>query len=163
MNLVTMTSFIFLEFFPLTESKAQEQVSLLFTSTAFPELKDTRNSLPQFIFTNVIRFLDYHFQQVILSILNLHMLVQQFINRYIFSSIKEINWLIGKGMCILVNVFKHLLLRKTDLLKSCWKIWKISRKENLKKCVSFETLKGTRYIRGNVYFRYMMLFSHWLF
>ena len=66
-------------------------------------------------------------------------------------------------MCILVNVFKHLLLRKTDLLKSRWKIWKISRKENLKKCVSFETLKGTRYIRGNVYFRYMMLFSHWLF
>ena len=27
-----------------------------------------------------------------------------------------------------------------------------SRKENLKKCTSFEEQKGTRYIRGNVYF-----------
>ena len=45
-----------------------------------------------------------------------------------------------------VNV-KHLLLRKSDVLKL-----RFSRKENLKKCTTFEELKGTRYIRENVYF-----------
>ena len=40
-------------------------------------------------------------------------------NRYIFSSIKERNWLINKGMCgLLLDTFKHLLLRKTDTLKT---------------------------------------------
>ena len=49
-------------------------------------------------------------------------------------------------MCVLLlGAFKHLLLRKTDVLK-------ISRKENFKKCTSFEEQKGTRYIRENVYF-----------
>ena len=48
-------------------------------------------------------------------------------------------------MCVLLfDVFKHLLLRKTDVLKTCWK--------NLKKCTSFEEEKDTRYIRENVYF-----------
>ena len=28
------------------------------------------------------------------------MLVQQFINRYIISSINETNWVISKGMCV---------------------------------------------------------------
>ena len=43
-------------------------------------------------------------------------------NRYIFSSIKETNWLINKGMCVvLFDVFKHLLLRKTGALKTCLK------------------------------------------
>ena len=43
-------------------------------------------------------------------------------NRYIFSSIKETNWLINKGMCVfLFDVFKHLLLRKTGVLKTCRK------------------------------------------
>ena len=42
-------------------------------------------------------------------------------DRYIFSSIKETNWLINKRMCVLLlDVFKHLLLRKTDVLKTCW-------------------------------------------
>ena len=37
-------------------------------------------------------------------------------------SIKETNWLINKGMCVLLfDVFKHLLLRKTDVLKTCQK------------------------------------------
>ena len=46
------------------------------------------------------------------------MLVQYFINRYIFSSIKETNWIINKEMCVLLfNVFKHLLFKKTDVLK----------------------------------------------
>ena len=32
----------------------------------------------------------------------------------IFRSIKETNWLINKGMCVLLfDAFKHLLLRKT--------------------------------------------------
>ena len=31
----------------------------------------------------------------------------------------ETNWLINKGMCaLLFDVFKHLLLRKTDVLKT---------------------------------------------
>ena len=48
------------------------------------------------------------------------MLGQYFINRYIFSSIKETNWLINKGMrALLFDVFIHLLLRKTDVLKIC--------------------------------------------
>ena len=36
-------------------------------------------------------------------------------------------------------------MKKTDVLKTC-------RKENLRKCTSFEEQKDTRYIRGNVYF-----------
>ena len=48
-----------------------------------------------------------------LSILNLHVLVQKFINRYIFSSIKETNWLISKGMCVLLfDVFNGCSLVK---------------------------------------------------
>ena len=74
------------------------------------------------------------------------MLVQYFINRYICSSIKKAIWLINKGIGILsFDILKHLRLRKTDVLKTC-------RKENLKKCNSFEKQKGTRYIRENVYF-----------
>ena len=43
-----------------------------------------------------------------------------FINRYIFSSIKETNWLINKETCVLLfDVFKHLLSRRTDVLKNC--------------------------------------------
>ena len=50
------------------------------------------------------------------------MLVQQFINRYIFSSIKETNWLINKGTGVLFYyVFKDLLLPKTDVLETCRK------------------------------------------
>ena len=52
------------------------------------------------------------------------------INRSIFSSIKETNWLISKGICvILFDVFdgsfqrnaKHLLLRKISVPKTCQK------------------------------------------
>ena len=44
------------------------------------------------------------------------------IKRYIFSSIKETNWLINKGMCVLLfDVFRQLLLRKIDVLKTCRK------------------------------------------
>ena len=40
-----------------------------------------------------------------------------------FSSIKEKNWLINKGIMWvpLLDVFKHLLLRKTDVLRTCRK------------------------------------------
>ena len=58
-----------------------------------------------------------------------------------FSSIKEINRLISKGMS------EHLLLRKTDVLKIL-----IFSERNLKKCTSFEEQKGTRYIWGNICF-----------
>ena len=50
-------------------------------------------------------------------------------------------------MCVLLfDVFKHLLLRKSDLLKTCRKSTFLG-----KKCMSFEEQKGTRYIRENVY------------
>ena len=43
-------------------------------------------------------------------------------NHYIFSSIKETNWLINKRMYFLLfDVLKHLLLRKNDILKTCCK------------------------------------------
>ena len=46
-----------------------------------------------------------------------------------FSSIKDTNWLINKGMCILLfDVFKHLLLKKTDVLKTCRKTKFIGKK-----------------------------------
>ena len=41
-------------------------------------------------------------------------------------------------------MFKHLLLRKTNILKTC--------RKNLKKCTNFEEQKGTRYIREKIYF-----------
>ena len=45
-------------------------------------------------------------------------------------------------MCSFFYAFKHLLLRKTDVLKTCQK----------SKCTSFEVQKSTRYIRENLYF-----------
>ena len=93
--------------------------------------------------------LDYDFGQVILSILNLHILqvlVQQFINRYIFSSIKETNWLMNNRMCVLIfNIFKHLLLRKTDVLVAKYTLtwatfqpqFQETKKHTLKKCIMF--------------------------
>ena len=53
------------------------------------------------------------------------------------------------GRCVpagLSNV-KHLLLRKTDVLKTS-----IFSKKKLIKCSSFEEQKGTRYIRGKAFF-----------
>ena len=50
-------------------------------------------------------------------------------NRYILSSIKETNWLINKGMYVLLfDFFKHLLLRKTEVLKTCRKSKFVRRK-----------------------------------
>ena len=46
-------------------------------------------------------------------------------------------------------------MRKTDILKTCWKI---SQKENLKKCTNFEEQKGVKYIWGNVYFDIIVFF-----
>ena len=44
------------------------------------------------------------------------MLIQQFINGYIFSSIKETNWLISKGMCVLLfDVFNGCSLVKNKI------------------------------------------------
>ena len=62
--------------------------------------------------------LDCNFEQVILSILNLHVLVQQFINRYIFSSIKKTNWLVSRGMCAhLFDAFNGYSLRRGYAVK----------------------------------------------
>ena len=53
-------------------------------------------------------------------------------------------------MCVLLfDVFKHLLSRKADVLKTCQKIKFL--RMNLKKCTNFEEQKGARYIRENVY------------
>ena len=58
-------------------------------------------------------FLNYEFEYVISSILTLHVLVQWFSNRYILNSIKETNWLISKGMCVLLfDVFNGYSLVK---------------------------------------------------
>ena len=45
------------------------------------------------------------------------MLVQYFINRYIFISVKETNRLINKGMCVLLFDVLHLLFKKYCLEK----------------------------------------------
>ena len=117
--------------------------------------------------------LDYDFKQVILSILNLHWLVQQFINCHIFSSIKEANWLIQKGICaILFDVFYGCSLVKKYIRKGMSNIYfcrkltfskpvgKVtSWRENLKRCTSFEEQKGTSYIQWNVYFG-IIVFSY---
>ena len=78
------------------------------------------------------------------------------------SLIKETNRLISKRNVRLVDVLlvngcsskeikryvKHLILRKTDVLKTL-----ISSEKDLKKCTAFEEQNGRRYIRvGNVYF-----------
>ena len=58
------------------------------------------------------------------------MLVQKFINRYIFIQFKKQIGIVDKGMCVLLfDVFKHLLLRKTDVLKTCRKNNKFLRKK----------------------------------
>ena len=58
--------------------------------------------------------LNYDFEQVILFILNLHLLVQQFINHYIFSSIKKKNWLINKGMRLFYLMFSMDVLQQRN-------------------------------------------------
>ena len=57
-----------------------------------------------------------------------------------FSSIKEINRLISKGMS---NIYYWEKLTFSNL-------W-FSLKENLKKCTSFEEKKGLRYIFGETF------------
>ena len=55
----------------------------------------------------------YTLSRLFFSILNLHKLVQYFINHYMFSSIKETSWLISKGMCVLLfDVFNGCYLIK---------------------------------------------------
>ena len=55
-------------------------------------------------------------------------------------------------MCVLLyNLFKHLLLRKSDVLKTCRKR-KFLGNKSLKKCTSFEEQNCARYIRENLYF-----------
>ena len=68
-------------------------------------VKDTINPLQQlFIFTYAIRCSRLPFWEGF------------FINLYIFSSIKDTNWLINKGMCVLLfDGFKHLTLKKADV------------------------------------------------
>ena len=56
------------------------------------------------------------------------------------SSIKEINRLIWKGMS---NIYYWEKLTFSKL--------QFSRKENLKKCTTFEDQKGRSYIRGDAY------------
>ena len=58
-----------------------------------------------------------------------------------FSLIKETNWFINKGMCVILSAaFKHVLLKKNNVLKTCRnskflgkKIWKNVRALNSKK------------------------------
>ena len=83
---------------------------------------DTISPSQLFIFTNVIPCSRLPLSVGYFIYFKLIVLVHEFINCYIFSSIKETNWLIIKEMCVLLfNVLKHLLLRKTDFLKTCRK------------------------------------------
>ena len=68
-----------------------------------------------------------------------------------FSRLCHFLWLWkNKGMCVfLFDVFKHLLVRKTDVLKTSWKRKFLGKK--LKKYASFEEQKGARYIWDNYY------------
>ena len=84
------------------------------------EFKDTINLLQLFIFTNVIRcsrlplWVGYF---IYLKFTRVSSIVYQSLHPP-----KETNWLINKGMCVLLfDVFKHLLLRKTEVLKTCQK------------------------------------------
>ena len=55
-------------------------------------------------------------------------------------------------MCVLLfDVCKHFTIEKKRHSQNLSQKKKF-RKENLKKCTIFEEQKGTRYIRGNVYF-----------
>ena len=112
--------------------------------------KDTINPLQLFIFTKVIHYSRLPLWVGYFIYFKFTCVSSIVYKCYIFSSVKETNLLINKGMCSFIwCFFKHLLLRKTDVLKTCWKI---SQKENLKKCTSFEEQKGSRYIQENVYF-----------
>ena len=68
----------------------------------------------------------------------------------VFNRCSLVKKWIGKGISN-SYYWKELALSKPVGKKQ------ISQKENLKKCSSFEEQKGTRYIRGNVYFA--LLFS----
>ena len=88
---------------------------------------DKINPLQLFIFTNVIgcsRLPIWVGYFIYLKFTRFSSLVYQL---YIFSSINKRNWLINRGIFVLLfDVFKHLLLRKTDVLKTCQKskIWR---------------------------------------
>ena len=57
----------------------------------------------------------------------------------------------NKGMHVLLfDDFKHLLLRKTDFLKTCWKS-KFFGKKIWRKCTSFKEQKGTQVIFGETF------------
>ena len=82
--------------------------------------KDLLTFFKGFFLLTSYDILEDDFEQVILSVLNLHVLVQQFINRYIFNSIKETNWLITKAMCVLLfDVFNGCSLLKKEKVKEC--------------------------------------------
>ena len=84
-------------------------------------IKDTINYLQLFIFTDVIRcsrLLIWVGYFIYLKSTRVSSIVYDSLHR----SIKETNCLINKGMYVLLfDVFKHLLLRKTDILKICGK------------------------------------------
>ena len=82
--------------------------------------KDKINPVQLFILTNVIRcsrlplWVGYF---IYLKFTRVSSIVYQSLHPP-----KETNWLINKGMCVLLfDVFKYLLLRKTDVLKTCRK------------------------------------------
>ena len=65
---------------------------------------------------------------------------------------KETNWLINKGMCVLLfDVFKQLLSRKTDILKTCRKI-KFLGKKIRRNALALKRKKVQGIFRKNVYF-----------
>ena len=81
-------------------------------------IKDTINPVQLFTFTNII-----HFSRLPLWVGCFIYFKFTLLSSIVYQSlIKETNWLINKGMCVLLfDVLKHLQLRKTDVLKTCRK------------------------------------------
>ena len=87
------------------------------------------NPLQLIIFTNVIRYSRLPLWVAYFIYFKFTRVSSIVYNGYIFCSIKETNGLINKGMYVLLfDVFKHLLSRKTDVLKTCRKSKFIDRK-----------------------------------
>ena len=89
-------------------------------------------------------FLLWMWTYFVLRVKNYFVLVLNSLKPFWLSSeqgFKETNWLINQGMFVLLlGVFKHLLLRETDVLKTCRrskflgkKIWKYSPALKIKK------------------------------
>ena len=108
-------------------------------------IKDAINYLQLFIFTDVIRcsrLLIWVGYFIYLKSTRVSSIVYDSLHR----SIKETNCLINKGMYVLLfDVFKHLLLRKTDILKT-YRKRKFEEMHELWRAKKYKVFSGKRLI-----------------